>query len=209
MKTWRDQVTSRAEARAEELMRFPTPDGKIMHAEIRIGDSTIMLGDEMPDYGGKSPKSYGGTPVGFFVYRENVDAAWKRALDAGGKEVMPLMDQFWGDRAGCFEDPSRPRQPQMRASVVCQSRSTWTRYASTVGSPSWNTAMPDRTAPESSTRRVAAQLGEVGPLRTLGVGNAHHGVTENTEVARRRQLEQGSLNAMDQSSYVEVNQKTR
>ncbi len=90
---------------AEERSRFPAPDGSIMHAEIKIGDSVIMLGDEMPDHGGKSPKSLGGTPVGFFVYQDNVDAAWKRAIDAGGKEVMPLEDQFWGDRAGCFEDP--------------------------------------------------------------------------------------------------------
>ena len=90
---------------AEELSRFPGPDGKIMHAEIRIGDSTIMLADEMPDQGAKGPKSYGGTPVSFFVYRENVDAAWKQAVDAGAKPVMPLADQFWGDRAGCLEDP--------------------------------------------------------------------------------------------------------
>jgi uncharacterized glyoxalase superfamily protein PhnB len=90
---------------AEEVMRFPGPDGKLMHAEIKIGDSPIMLADEMPEAGGKSPKAYGGTPVAFFVYRENVDAAWKRAIDAGGKTVMPLADQFWGDRAGCFEDP--------------------------------------------------------------------------------------------------------
>ena len=90
---------------AEELMRFPGPDGTIMHAEIRIGDSRIMLGDEMPEQGGRGPKSYGGTPVSFFIYRENVDAAWKRAVEAGGKPVMPLADQFWGDRAGCFEDP--------------------------------------------------------------------------------------------------------
>ena len=90
---------------AEELMRFPGPDGSIMHAEIRIGDSRIMLGDEMPEQGGRGPKSYGGTPVSFFIYRENVDAAWKRAVEAGGKPVMPLADQFWGDRAGCFEDP--------------------------------------------------------------------------------------------------------
>jgi PhnB protein len=90
---------------AEEVSRFPAPDGTIMHAEIRIGDSTLMLSDEMPEYGGKSPKSLGGTPVSFFVYQENVDAAWKRAIDAGGKEVMPLIDQFWGDRAGCFQDP--------------------------------------------------------------------------------------------------------
>jgi uncharacterized glyoxalase superfamily protein PhnB len=90
---------------AEEVMRFPGPDGTIMHAEIRIGDSRIMLGDEMPEQGGRGPKSYGGTPVSFFIYRENVDAAWKRAVEAGGKPVMPLADQFWGDRAGCFEDP--------------------------------------------------------------------------------------------------------
>ena len=90
---------------AEEVMRFLGPDGKIMHAEIRIGDSTIMLGDEMPEHGGKSPKSYGGTPVSFFVYGENVDAAWKRAVDAGAKIIQPLEDQFWGDRTGCLEDP--------------------------------------------------------------------------------------------------------
>jgi PhnB protein len=90
---------------AEELMRFPGPDGSIMHAEIRIGDSRIMLGDEMPEQGGRGPKSYGGTPVSFFIYRENVDAAWKRAVEAGGKPIMPLADQFWGDRAGCLEDP--------------------------------------------------------------------------------------------------------
>jgi PhnB protein len=90
---------------AEERYRFPAPDGTIMHAEIKIGDSILMLSDEMPDYGGRGPKSLGGTPVGFFVYKENVDAAWKQALNAGGKEVQPLMDQFWGDRAGCFEDP--------------------------------------------------------------------------------------------------------
>ena len=90
---------------AQELMRMPGPDGKIMHAEIRIGDSSIMLGDEMPEHGGKGPKSYGGTPVSFFVYGENVDAAWKRAIDAGAKQIMPLEDQFWGDRTGCVEDP--------------------------------------------------------------------------------------------------------
>ena len=90
---------------AEELMRFPGPDGKIMHAEIKVGDSIIMLADEMPDMGGRGPKSIGGTPVSFFVYGEDVDAAWKRAVDAGAKEVVPLADQFWGDRTGCVEDP--------------------------------------------------------------------------------------------------------
>ena len=90
---------------AEELMRFPGPDGKIMHAEIKVGDSIIMLADEMPDMGGRGPRSIGGTPVSFFVYGENVDAAWKRAVEAGAKEIQPLADQFWGDRTGCLQDP--------------------------------------------------------------------------------------------------------
>ena len=90
---------------AQEIMRFPGPDGKIMHAEIRVGDSVVMLMDEMPEHGGRGPKSLGGTPVGFFVYGDNVDAAWKRAVDAGAKEIMHLTDQFWGDRSGCLEDP--------------------------------------------------------------------------------------------------------
>ena len=90
---------------AEELMRLPGPGGMIMHAELQIGDSIIMLSDEMPDQGGKGPKSYGGTPVSFFIYRENVDEAWKRAVGAGAKEIMPLDNQFWGDRTGCLEDP--------------------------------------------------------------------------------------------------------
>jgi len=76
-----------------------------MHAEIKIGDSVLMLGDEMPDQGARGPRSYGGTPVAFFIYQDNVDAAWKRAIDAGATTVMPLVDQFWGDRAGCVEDP--------------------------------------------------------------------------------------------------------
>jgi PhnB protein len=90
---------------AEETVRMPGPDGKIMHAEFRIGDSVIMLGDERPDMGARGPKAYGGTPVRFYVYVENVDAAWKRAIDAGAKSVMPVQDMFWGDRTGCLEDP--------------------------------------------------------------------------------------------------------
>ena len=90
---------------AEETVRMPGPDGNIMHAEFRIGDSVIMLSDEMPEMGAKSPKAYGGSPVKFYVYVEDVDAAWKRALDAGAKPVVPLQDMFWGDRLGCVEDP--------------------------------------------------------------------------------------------------------
>jgi PhnB protein len=90
---------------AEELMRFAGPDGKIMHAEIKIGDSIIMVADEMLDQGVKGPKTLGGSPVSLFIFGENVDAAWKRAVDAGAKPLIPLADQFWGDRSGCVEDP--------------------------------------------------------------------------------------------------------
>ena len=91
---------------AEETLRMPGPGGSIMHAEFRIGDSVIMLMDEMPNMGSsKSPKALGGTPVGFYVYVDDVDTAWKRAVDAGAKQVMPLQDMFWGDRTGCVEDP--------------------------------------------------------------------------------------------------------
>jgi PhnB protein len=90
---------------AEEVSRFPGPDGSVMHAEFKIGDSVIMMGDEMPEQGGRGPKSIGGSPVSFFIYGENVDADWKRAVDAGATVVMPLADQFWGDRTGCLEDP--------------------------------------------------------------------------------------------------------
>ena len=90
---------------AQETLRMPGPDGKIMHAELKIGDSMVMLNDEMPDMNAKSPRSFGGTPVAFYVYVENVDAAWKRAIDAGAKELVPLQDMFWGDRMGCVQDP--------------------------------------------------------------------------------------------------------
>lgn len=90
---------------AVEVMRFPTPDGKVMHAQLQIGNSMLMLGDEMPEMGGKGPKTLGGSPVSLFFYTDNVDAAWKRAVDAGAKVLQPLTDQFWGDRAGCLDDP--------------------------------------------------------------------------------------------------------
>src|SRR5437667_7972997 len=82
---------------AEEIMSMPGPGGKIMHAEIRIGNSRVMLADDMPEFGCKSPQALGGSPVSFYVYVENVDAAWKRAVDAGAKAGMPLSDMFWGD----------------------------------------------------------------------------------------------------------------
>ena len=90
---------------ADETLRMPGPGGKIMHAEFRIGDSVLMLAEEMPDMGNKSPRTLDGSPVSFYVYISDVDAAYKRAIDAGGKEVMPVADMFWGDRAGWLEDP--------------------------------------------------------------------------------------------------------
>jgi PhnB protein len=90
---------------AAEVMRMPAPDGKIGHAELRIGDSKIMLADEFPDMGARGPKAFGGSPVSLHLYVEDVDATAKRALAAGAKEVRPIKDQFYGDRLGTVEDP--------------------------------------------------------------------------------------------------------
>jgi len=88
---------------ATERGRFDGPDGKIMHAEIQVGNARIMLMDEV--MGSRSPKSYGGSPVSFYLYVENCDTAFKKAIDAGGKQTAPVSDMFWGDRMGQFEDP--------------------------------------------------------------------------------------------------------
>jgi PhnB protein len=90
---------------ATEVMRMPGPGGKVGHAEIRIGDSRIMLADEHPDMGFRSPKTYGGSPVGLHLYVEDVDAVAKQARAAGAKELRAVKDQFYGDRTGSFEDP--------------------------------------------------------------------------------------------------------
>jgi PhnB protein len=90
---------------AEETKRMDMGDGKLMHAEIRIGDSPIMLADENPHMGNKSPKSYNGSPVSLMLYVPDVDATFKRAISAGAKERMPVTDQFYGDRAGALVDP--------------------------------------------------------------------------------------------------------
>src|SRR6266851_528159 len=90
---------------AEELMRIDGPGGKIGHAEIRIGDSRIMLADEHPEIQALSPKTIGGSPVSIHLYVENVDAAVERAVAAGAKLVRPVADQFYGDRTGGIEDP--------------------------------------------------------------------------------------------------------
>ncbi len=90
---------------ATELFRMPAPEGKIGHAEIKIGDSPIMLADEFPEMGYKSPQSLGGSPVSIMIYVEDVDAVFKQAIAAGGKEQRPVKDQFYGDRSGTLEDP--------------------------------------------------------------------------------------------------------
>ncbi|HEV3415259.1 MAG TPA: VOC family protein [Pirellulales bacterium] len=90
---------------ATELMRLPRPDGKVAHAEIKIGDSTIMLADEAPQMGARSPKTIGGSPVSIMLYVENVNDRFPKAIAAGGKEIHPLKDQFYGDRSGTLEDP--------------------------------------------------------------------------------------------------------
>jgi PhnB protein len=90
---------------ATEMMRMPMPDGRLGHAEIRIGDSVIMMADEHPEMGYRSPKSYGGSPVGIMLYVEDVDAVAKKFVAAGGKVQREVQNQFYGDRSGTFEDP--------------------------------------------------------------------------------------------------------
>jgi PhnB protein len=81
------------------------PDGKVMHAELMIGDSIIMLGDEAPHFGSLSPQAIGGSASGLHIYVENVDSAFDRAVKAGGTVEMPVSDMFWGDRYGKLKDP--------------------------------------------------------------------------------------------------------
>ena len=91
---------------ADERMRFLGPDGtSILHAEIKIGDSFIMLGEEHPAMGCRGPQNLGGTPVGLYLYVEDADHAFSRAISAGATVLMPVADMFWGDRCGQFTDP--------------------------------------------------------------------------------------------------------
>lgn len=90
---------------AQEVMRMDGPGGKIGHAEIKIGDSIIMLADEMPNAGSRSPQSLGGTTGGVFLYVENVDTTFNQAVSAGAQVEAPLSDMFWGDRYGRLKDP--------------------------------------------------------------------------------------------------------
>ena len=94
---------------AKELYRLPVPGDKggqkISHAEIRIGDSQLMLSDEYPEMDALGPKSLGGTPASFLIYVDDVDKAFDQAVKAGGKALQPVENQFWGDRTGTLVDP--------------------------------------------------------------------------------------------------------
>jgi len=90
---------------AVETGRLPGPGGKLVHAQIRIGDSAVMLVDEMPEHGALGPKTLKSTPVTLHLYVEDADAFFERALAAGATVRMPLTDMFWGDRYGQLEDP--------------------------------------------------------------------------------------------------------
>jgi len=90
---------------ATEMARLAGPDGGIAHAEIRIGDSIVMLADEHPQMGYRGPESFGGTPVSMCLYVADVDSVFRQAIAAGGKETRPVKNQFYGDRSGTLTDP--------------------------------------------------------------------------------------------------------
>lgn len=92
---------------AQELFRFPGPDGRtIMHAQIKIGNTILMLSDEMPQINCLSPQTLGGPGVSLYMYVEDADSTYGQAVAAGAKPIMPMMDTFWGDRFGNVQDPS-------------------------------------------------------------------------------------------------------
>jgi PhnB protein len=90
---------------AEEVMRLAMPDGKVAHAEIRIGGAVVMLADEAPQWKAWSPQTIGDTACSLMLYVDDVDAAFKRALEAGASQTMEVADQFYGDRTGGLKDP--------------------------------------------------------------------------------------------------------
>ena len=91
--------------KAEETVRMPGPGGRIMHAEVKIGNAVVMLADENPERQHLSPQTIGGAGVSMMLYTDDVDATFKKAVDAGGKAEMPPTDMFWGDRMGNIKDP--------------------------------------------------------------------------------------------------------
>jgi PhnB protein len=90
---------------AEELYRMAGPDGAVMHAELRIGDSVVMMGEEAPEMGATSPSTLGGSTSGLLLYASDCDQAFARAIKAGATSVQAPTDMFWGDRYGTLKDP--------------------------------------------------------------------------------------------------------
>jgi PhnB protein len=90
---------------ANEVMRIGAPGGKVGHAEIKIGDSHLILADEFPEWDARSPQSIGGTPVGLALYFKDCDAVFNQAISLGAKVLKPMQDQFYGDRSGTIADP--------------------------------------------------------------------------------------------------------
>jgi len=90
---------------ATEMLRMADPQGRVGHAEIRIGDSVIMLADEHPAMGYRGPRALGGSSVSILLYLEDVDAVFERAVKAGARALRPVANQFYGDRSGALEDP--------------------------------------------------------------------------------------------------------
>jgi PhnB protein len=90
---------------ATEIMRMPQPDGRIGHAELKIGDSHIMLADEYPEIDAVSPATLGNSPVGLLLYVDDADATFSKAISLGASLKKPMVDQFYGDRSGTLQDP--------------------------------------------------------------------------------------------------------
>jgi len=90
---------------AELVLKLDMPDGSIAHAELRIGDSIVMMSEENPEWGNRSPQSLGGSPVSLMIYVPDVDDAFRRAIEAGATQVRAVEDQFYGDRTGTLKDP--------------------------------------------------------------------------------------------------------
>jgi len=99
---------------------MPMPDGKVGHAEIQVGDSHVMLADEMPNMGFLSPQSRGGTTVQLHLYVRDVDTTIEQAVAAGGKLTRPIEDKFYGDRAGTIEDPTATSGTSLRTRRMCR-----------------------------------------------------------------------------------------
>ena len=126
---------------AKELGRMPGPDGRIMHAEVKIGDRIVMMNDEMPEYGAPSPQALGGTPVGLLLYVPDCDAVFARAVAAGATAKEPPADMFWGDRYSTVVDPFGHRwgiathKADLTRAEIAKGQAEWAAKMSAGGAP--------------------------------------------------------------------------